>query len=153
MRGDPCYIRAQKVEWHRTTTQVGSDFYWTAGDEGIGTLTVEPQGSDPTPWVYAKPDKNVALKLDVEIHQDGFILRDIDSGMTVSRSGDWVILKHAENPDDAMLQWSRISRQTYWARFKSGGDWLRTNESGELNVKGSGEYAILMHNSFWHLPH
>lgn len=141
--GEHCYISTEETQWHWKN---GLPSYYTYGSKGIGRLTVVESGG--TPWVYATD--GTPIDIEAEIRSDGFILREKETGKTVTRSGDWLVLKHADNEDDTVLQWQKTKEgMGYWAKFKSGGDWLCTDHNGELNVKNQGPYAVMWHNDFF----
>ncbi|KAJ5092310.1 hypothetical protein NUU61_007180 [Penicillium alfredii] len=73
-----------------------------------------------------------------------------DAGRFVCRSGHWVVMKpdhEITNKSDAVLAWERqTDGYSHYVYFVSGGSWLCTSKSGELNVKNEGHYAVMYHN-------
>ena len=148
MASDSCRVLIEETKWHGS----GLKKYYTYEHTYIGSLTL--QEMDGTPWVYAKKeDAATPIALDAEIRPDGFILREKGSQRTVTRSGDWLVLKETDNEDDTVLQWWKSDiGMGYHAKFKSGGSWVCTSGSGELNVKNSGDKAVFWHDGFFSIP-
>lgn len=145
MSNDTAFISVARTDWHFKPAKIGDtqpNIYWTQGSGQIGYLTSDGD----LRWAYARPDWNTAIHIEINWCPGGMTLQDKNTGALLTRSGDWVKWAHGSSHDDSLVQYKENEANgTHWLKFKSGGTWLCTDEHGELNIKGQGEWAQFAH--------
>ncbi|KAK5936778.1 hypothetical protein PMZ80_010897 [Knufia obscura] len=149
--GDKC--RIDVLKYQKTDTD------W-AEVVSIGTL-VPSNDTGVNAWISAKEDYDDNSIFIFEQRDDGFALKHVNSGLYLSRAGDWLSTYESDDPDDSTFTLNRTrfyqkhnnewaqeyphhgANYLYFVYFKSTGSReLTINDEGFLNLKDSGRYAM-----------